>query len=192
MRIASALASISQNICVLQAATGLRRMRLALTVAAVVSGCAPTRTGATLDAIEAPRSGLARVVVLRDKAFPGFIDAGFQAYLDEAPMGALKTGTFVYRDIAVGPHKLFFARPLELFRASRQEFAAAPGQTYFFRLEMNDKGKWITASGMVAGVAGLLASSAVSAAADERGLFDFVPLDDAAAQTAMAEVRLAE
>jgi len=57
---------------------------------------------------------------------------------------------------------------------------------------MNDKGKWIAASGMVAGVAGLLASSAVSAAADERGLFDFVPLDDAAAQAAMAEVRLAE
>jgi hypothetical protein len=28
--------------------------------------------------------------------------------------------------------------------------------------------------------------------ADERGLFDLVPLDDAAAQAAMAEVRLAE
>jgi hypothetical protein len=47
---------------------------------------------------------------------------------------------------------------------------------------MNDRGKWIAASGMIAGVAGLLASSAVSAAADKRGLFDFVLLDDAAAQ----------
>jgi hypothetical protein len=192
MRIASALASISQIICVLQAATRLRRMRLALTVAAVVSGCAPTRTGATLDAIEAPRSGLARVVVLRDNAFPGFIDAGFQAYLDEAPMGDLKTGTFVYRDVPAGPHKLFFARPLEMFRGSRQEFSAAPGRSYYFRLELNDKGKWITASTMVAGMAGALASSAIGAAADDRGLFDFTQLDDATAQAAMAELRLAE
>jgi hypothetical protein len=35
-------------------------------------------------------------------------------------------------------------------------------------------------------VAGLLVSSAVSAAADERGLFDFIPLDEAAAQDGRA------
>jgi hypothetical protein len=107
-------------------------------------------------------------------------------------MGDLKTGTFVYRDLPVGSHKLFFARPLELFRGSQQEFSAAPGRTYFFRLDMNDKGKWIAASGVIAGVAGIVASSAVSAAADERGLFDFTPLDEAAAKAAMAELHLAE
>jgi hypothetical protein len=148
------------------------------------------RAGATLDAIAPPKSGVARVFVLRDKAFAGIIDTGFQAYLDEAPMGDLKTGTFVYRDVPAGPHKLFFARPLDMFRGSHQEFSAAPGGSYYFRLELNDKGKWITASTVVAGMAGALASSAVGAAADDRGLFDFTPLDDATARAAMAELRL--
>jgi hypothetical protein len=123
--------------------------------------------------------------------FPGFSIPDGRP-LDEAPTGDLKTGTFVYRDLPVGSHKLFFARPLELFRGSQQEFSAAPGRTYFFRLDMNDKGKWIAASGVIAGVAGIVASSAVSAAADERGLFDFTPLDEAAAKAAMAELHMAE
>jgi hypothetical protein len=165
---------------------------LALVAAAAIAGCAPMRTGATLDAIAPPKPGVARVFVLRDKSFGNIIDTGFQAYLDEAPMGDLKTGTFVYRDVPAGPHKLFFARPLEMFRGSRQEFSAAPGRSYYFRLELNDKGKWITASTMVAGMAGALASSAIGAAADDRGLFDFTQLDDATAQAAMAELRLAE
>jgi hypothetical protein len=122
-------------------------------VATAIAGCAPTRTGATLDAIAPPKPGVARVFVLRDKSFGNIIDTGFQAYLDEAPMGDLKTGTFVYRDVPAGPHKLFFARPLEMFRGSHQEFSAAPGRSYYFRLELNDKGKWIAASSVVAGMA---------------------------------------
>jgi hypothetical protein len=165
---------------------------LALVVATAIAGCAPTRTGATLDAIAPPKPGVARVFVLRDKSFGNIIDTGFQAYLDEAPMGDLKTGTFVYRDVPAGPHKLFFARPLEMFRGSHLEFSSAPGRSYYFRLELDDKGKWITASTVVAGMAGALASSAIGAAADDRGLFDFTPLDDATAQAAMAELRLAE
>ena len=171
---------------------GFCRLPLALVVATAAAGCAPTRTGATLDAIAPPKPGVARVFVLRDKSFGNIIDTGFQAYLDEAPMGDLKTGTFVYRDVPAGPHKLFFARPLEMFRGSHQEFSAAPGRSYYFRLELNDKGKWIAASSVVAGMAGALASSAIGAAADDRGQFDFTPLDETAAQTAMAELRLAQ
>jgi Protein of unknown function (DUF2846) len=137
-------------------------------------------------------SGVARVYVLRDKAFAAIVDTGFQAYLDEAPMGDLKTGTFVYRDVPAGPHKLYFSRPMEMYRGSHQEFSAAAGRTYYFRHEYNDKGKWITASTIVAGAAGALVSSAVSAAADDRGLFDLTPLDETAARAAMAELRLAE
>jgi hypothetical protein len=98
----------------------------------------------------------------------------------------------VYRDIPAGPHKLYFSRPMEMFRGSHQEFAATAGRTYYFRLEYNDKGKWISASTIVAGAAGALVSSAVSAAADDRGLFDFTALDETAARAAMAELRLAE
>jgi hypothetical protein len=52
---------------------------------------------------------------------------------------------------------------------------------------LNDKGKWITASTVVAGMAGALASSAIGAAADGRVLFE-APLDDATAQAAVAEL----
>jgi hypothetical protein len=79
-----------------------------------------------------------------------------------------------------------------LFRASQQEISVLPGRTYYFRFDMNEKGKWIEASGGVAGLTGMLVSSAVSAGADERGLFDFKPMDEATAQTAMTELRLAQ
>ena len=78
------------------------------------------------------------------------------------------------------------------FRESHQEFAAAAGRTYFSRLEMNAKGRLVMAASSQAGLAGLFISSAMSAAADERGLFDFTPLEDAAAREALADLRLAE
>ena len=178
---------------VLEAATRCWRMPFVLAVVAMVAGCmGPTRTGASLDALSAPKPGLARIVVLRDKAYPGMFDIGWKVYLDEAAMGDLKTGTFVYSDRPAGPHQLFFARPGDLSRGSQQSFSAAPGRTYFFRLDMNEKGRLVAASGGAVGEAGLLVSSAVSAAADERGLFDFIPLDEAAAQAAVAELRLAD
>jgi Protein of unknown function (DUF2846) len=192
MSVACGSASVGGVFLFLQAAKQFLRMPLVLAVVAGFAGCAPTRTGATLDALAAPKSGVARVFVLREKSFGQIFDAGFQAYLDEAPMGDLKTGTFVYRDVPPGQHKLFFARPLEMFRGSQQAFSAVSGRTYYFRLELNEKGKWITASSIVAGAAGALVSSAISAGADERGLFDFTPLDDATARAAMAELRLAE
>jgi hypothetical protein len=175
-----------------QAAREPWRTVLALAVVAVFAGCAPTRTGATLDALSAPKPGLARIFVLRDKAYPGIFDTGWQAYLDETPMGDLKTGTFVYLDRTAGPHRLYFARPGELYRASQQEISVLSGRTYYFRLHMNEKGQWIATSNAAAGLTGALLASAISAAADERGLFDFTPLDDAAAKAAMAELRLAE
>jgi Protein of unknown function (DUF2846) len=175
-----------------EAATKFWRLPLALVVVAAFAGCAPMRSGATLDAIAPLKPGLARVYVLRDRAFGGIFDTGWQAYLDEAPMGDLKTGTFVYVDRPPGQHRLYFARPGDLFRASQQEISVLPGRTYYFRLDMNEKGQWISSSGAVAGLTGMLVSSAISAGADERGLFDFTPLNEAAAQTAMAELRLAQ
>jgi hypothetical protein len=165
---------------------------LAVVVATSIAGCAPMRTGAKLDAIPPLKPGLARIFVLRERAFGGIFDTGWQAYLDEAPMGDLKTGMFVYLDRPPGSHRLYFARPGDLFRASQQEISVLPGRTYYFRLDMNEKGRWISSSGAVAGLTGMLVSSAISAGADERGLFDFTPLDEAAAQAAMYQLRLAE
>jgi Protein of unknown function (DUF2846) len=192
MGVACKSAGAGRFFLVLEAVMKFWRLPVALTVAAAVAGCAPMRTGATLDAIAPLKPGLARVFVLRDRAFGDIFDTGWQAYLDETPMGNLKTGMFVYLDRPPGPHRLYFARPGDLFRASQQEISVLPGRTYYFRLDMNEKAKWISSSGAVAGLTGMLVSSAISAAADDRGLFDFTPLDEAAAQTAMAELRLAQ
>lgn len=173
------------------------RMPLVLLAVTVVTGCAaPARTGATLDAltknIGTPKAGHARVFVLRDKAFAGIIDAGWNVHLDGQTMGDLKTGTFVYLDRPAGRHQLTFARGGDLAHVSRLDFDVAGGRSYYFRIELNDKGRMVAAGSSMGGVLPLLVTSAVAAAADDRGLFDFIPLDSATATQAMAELRLAD
>jgi Protein of unknown function (DUF2846) len=172
-------------------------MPLVLLALTVVTGCAaPARTGATLDAltknIGTPKAGHARLFVLRDKAFAGIIDAGWNVHLDGQTMGDLKTGTFVYLDRPAGRHQLTFARGGDLAHVSRLDFDVAGGRTYYFRIELNDKGRMVAAGSSMGGVLPLLVTSAVAAAADDRGLFDFIPLDSATATQAMAELRLAD
>ncbi len=187
----------TRGLCVLTTMPTCWRLLLACVVLTAVGGCTgPARTGATFNTltqtIKAPKTGHVRIVVLRDKAFPGIFDTGWQAQLDGAPMGDLKTGTFVYRDLPAGSHKLTFARAGDLSRESHYEFVAVSGRTYFFRLEMNEKGRLVMAASSQAGLAGLFISSAMSAAADERGMFDFTPLDDGPAGEALADLHLAE
>src|SRR5262245_12004476 len=172
------------------------KMALVCMAAALLAGCAtPARTGPSLlmlaKNIGSPKPGHARVVVLRRHEFATLFDVGWMVHIDQAPIGDLKTGTFVYRDVPAGTHKLTFARPGDLFRASHQEFAATSAATYFIRLEMNEKGRMVTGAGSQ-GLAGLFISSAIAAAVDERGLFDFVPLDEATAQQEIAQLRLAD
>lgn len=197
MREDVAAARPERGVSVVGAARRFWRIPLMLAVLVMMAGCAgPERTGANFDmltkTVGPPKAGQARIIVLRDKAFPGIFDVGWQVKLDGAPMGDLKTGTFVYRDRAPGSHQLTFERGGDFSRASHNTFTAAPGRTYFFRLEMNEKGKMIQASASVAGLAGMFISSAASAAADDRGLFDFTPLDEVLAREAMADLRLAE
>jgi hypothetical protein len=163
--------------------------------AVLSAGCAPTRTGATLDDLNkkvgGPAGGQTRVVVIRQKEMTMF-DTGWQVYLDGAVMGDLKTGTFVYRDRLAGPHKLMFARPGEFARASSRDFVASSGRTYVFRLEMNDKGNLVRGGGAAAGLAGMLITSAIAHSADERGLYDFTLLEGEFAKQALADIHLSE
>ena len=171
-------------------------MALAVIAAAMLAGCAgPARNGPSLlmlaKSVGSPKPGHTRIVVLRRQEFRNLFDVGWKVHIDEAPIGDLKTGTFVYRDVAAGQHKLTFARPGDFSRASHHTFTAASARTYFFRLEMNEKGRMVTGAGST-GLAGLFVSSAIAAAVDERGFFDFVPLDDATAHSEIASMRLAE
>jgi hypothetical protein len=169
---------------------------IALLAAALVAACAgPTRSGATLDELTqrmgGPKGGKARVVVFREKGFPGIFDSGWEARLDGIAMGDLKTGTFVYRDPPAGSHELTFERAGDFSRASHQTVVAASGRTYVYRLELNEKGRIVAAMGANAGLAGLFVSSAVAAAKDDRGFFDFILLEGDAARISMEDLRLA-
>jgi hypothetical protein len=192
MRVAGRPAGATRNFSVLNAALRWGSLFCALAFVVVFVGCAPTRTGPTLDAIPPLKPGLARVFLVRDKAFGGMFDAGWQAYLDETPMGDLKTGTFVYVDRPAGPHRLYFAEPGALARASQQEISLLAGRSYYFRLHLNEKGEYINRNAATGGLAGGLIASAISAAADERGLFDFTPLDEGTARMVMADLHLAQ
>jgi hypothetical protein len=164
-----------------------------LLLAAALCGCVTTAsTGPSLSelarSVGPPKAGQARIVVFRDKGVGGLVGGvGWDVNLDGQPMGSVKFGTFVYRDRPGGRHQLEllfdpFPRP------SRHAFDAVPGRTYVFRMELNDRGKTLHASGAVAGLAGFLVAGAISAASDDRGSYDFVPVDSAA----LADIGLAE
>jgi hypothetical protein len=193
----AAICAAARRLWTFDARVKFYRIPAAILVAILVTGCAaPTRTGATLDTltknIGAPKAGHARVFVMRDKAFPGIIDAGWNVQLDGQTMGDLKTGTFVYLDRPTGRHQLTFFRAGDLAHVSRLDFDVAAGRSYYFRIELNDKGRAVAAGSSQGGILPLLVTSAVTAAVDDRGLFDFIPLDDAGARQAMIELRLAD
>ena len=106
---------------------------VAVVVATAIAGCAPMRTGAKLDAIPPLKPGLSRIFVLRDRAYGGIFDTGWQAYLDEAPMGDLKTGTFVYLDRPPGlAPALFRTARRFVSRIPAGNFRAAGGAPTIF------------------------------------------------------------
>jgi len=160
----------------------------------MVSGCATTRDGASYSAfaqkVGLPRPGTARVVIMRDKGYAGLIDAAWVVRADDHPMTGLKTGTFVYRDVPAGHHQFSFVWS-DFPRPSRLDMDAVAGRTYYYRLQLNDKGALLRGGGS-AGVVGMLVTGAMAAAADDRGAYDFVPVDEATARQALTELALSE
>lgn len=160
----------------------------------LVAACGTARTGATFNDLNKKAGGpgsKSRVVILRDKDLL-MLDGAWQVYLDGTAMGDLKTGTFVYRDIAPGSHTLMFSVPGEFARASTQNISLGAGRTYVYRIDLNSKGRAVMASTMAAGLAGMLVSSAIAHSADERGFYKFVPLEGDARTTALADIHLSE
>jgi hypothetical protein len=73
-----------------------------LTAAVLLCGCETVRNGldysAMMQKVGPPRPGQSRIVVLREKAYAGIGDPGWDVKLDGGPMSDLKTGTYVYAD----------------------------------------------------------------------------------------------
>jgi hypothetical protein len=137
-----------------------------------------------------PKAGQARIVLLREKGYAGIADQGWDVKLDGGPLTDLKTGTYVYADRPAGRHQL--SASLNLFPGVTQyDLTAESGRTYFFLARPSDRAKTLNGMSAAGGVAGLLIGAAVTSNNSNPGPLDFFSLDDAAARSAMAELRLA-
>jgi Protein of unknown function (DUF2846) len=169
---------------------------VALSMAAVLlCGCETERNGldysAMMQKVGPPRAGLARIVVLREKAYAGLADQGWDVKLDGGPLSDLKTGTYVYADRPAGQHQL--SATAALFPGvSQYDISAHSGRTYFFLARPSERAKVLAGMSAGGGVAGLLVGAALTSGNSNPGPLDFFLLDETAARTTIAELRLAQ
>jgi hypothetical protein len=162
-------------------------------VVVLLLGCA-SRTGfdyaGVMQKVGPPRAGQARIVVLQEKA-SGLTATTCDVKLDDNPVGRLTTGTYVYADRPAGRHQLLATETL-FPGESKRDITTESGRTYFFLARTSDRHNAVMGMTMAGGLAGMLVGSAVTSGSDSPGPIDFLPLDEAAARTTIAELQLAE
>jgi Protein of unknown function (DUF2846) len=162
--------------------------------AALLFGCAGTREGLDFAAVSqmsgSPKSGQGRLVLLRETQVTGSMDGGYPVSLDGQPMGDLKTGTFLVRDVPAGRHELSVS-PWAFPGTTKQEISIASGRTYFYTANMSERGKALMV-GSMAGLAGLAVTAVATSGNDNAGPVDFVLLDEAAGRQMVSQLRQAQ
>jgi len=165
-----------------------------LMAAALLCGCETERNGLDYSAmtqkVGAPAAGRSRIVVLREKGYGGIADSGWDVKLDGGPMADLKTGTYVYLDRPAGQHQLS-ATAAMFPGVSQREFPTQNGRTYFFLARPSERSKVLGGSPITENKTGLLVGAALTSNNDNPGPLDFFPLEESAARTTIAELRLA-
>ncbi|WP_061028044.1 hypothetical protein [Bradyrhizobium sp. CCH5-F6] len=165
-----------------------------LIAAAALCGCQTERRGldyaTAMQRIGPPKAGHARIVVFREKGFGGVADAGWEFALDGAVLKGLKTGTYLYVDRPAGPHQFFAAEP-GFPGETRQDISVQSGRTYFYLARNSDRKNAVIANAST-GLLGYGLTLAMTAAYKNPGPVDFSPVDEAAARTTVAELKLAE
>jgi hypothetical protein len=104
---------------------------------------------------------------------------------------AAETGTYIYADRPAGRHQLL-ATEAFFPGDSKQELKTEPGRTYFLLARTSARHDAVTGMSVMGGIAGAVVGSVATAGSENAGPVDFVPLDEAAARTVMAELQLAE
>jgi|SRR5579872_1487316 len=171
----------------------MRRL-VVLAAALLLLGCETERHGLDysemMHKIGPPAPGRSRIVVLREKGYAGIADSGWDVRLDGGPMADLKTGTYVYLDRPPGQHQI--SASAALFPGVTQvNVSTQSGRTYFFLARPSERAKVLGGMSAGGGIAGLLVGAALTSNNANPGPLDFFPLDDEAARTTIAELRLA-
>lgn len=163
--------------------------------AALLCGCETTaRSGLDyseiLRKVGPPKAGQARIVVLREKGYGGLADGALGFSLDGAPLTGLKTGTYLYADRQAGQHQ-FVAEEAGFPGVTRVDFSARSGETLFFVARMSERKSAVIANAST-GLLGYGLTLAMTSGYKNQGPMDFMALDETAARTTIAELRLAE
>ena len=166
-----------------------------LTIAALLTSCVTERTGADyarlIQKVGPPRPGQSRIVVLREKAYSGLADPGWDVKLDGVPMSDLKTGTYAYADRPAGQHQL--SATASLFPGvGQRDMSTQSGRTYFFLARTSERARVLDGMAAAGGLGGLLVGVAVTSGNSNPGPLDFFPLEESAARTTIADLRLAQ
>jgi hypothetical protein len=138
-----------------------------------------------------PKAGYGRIVVFREKAYAGLIEQGWDIKLDGEPMNELKTGTFAYMDRPPGHHQLLSTEAM-FPGVTKRDVTVAAGRTYFFLARMSERAQKLHTATAAGGLTGLLVMSAVTSSDDNPGPLDLLPLEDGAARTILADLKLSD
>lgn len=136
-----------------------------------------------------PKAGHARLVMLREQSI-SIVDADFRFELDGTPVPGLKNGTFVRADRPAGQHRLTASEP-GFPGVTEIDISVQSGRTYFYVVRFSDRKNTYIATASQ-GLLGLALTTVITAAYKNPGPLDFVPLDEAAARTTIAQLRLGE
>ena len=161
-------------------------------LALVLSGCASQRTGTDYLAISQkmgpPRPGQSRIVVMSVKTLVG---AGCDLSVDGNEVGKVKPGTYIYADRPAGRHLLLATQTL-FPGDTKRDITTESGRTYFFQIKNSDRTNAMVGFTMLGGLVGMGIAAAATSGNENPGPVDFIPLDEAAAQTTLESLQLSD
>jgi hypothetical protein len=161
--------------------------------ALLLCSCQTDRTGldyaAMSQKVGPPKPGHGRLVMLREKS-PTLVDSDWPFELDGEPVRGLKAGTYVYLDRPAGKHK-FTASEAGFPGVTEQEIAIQSGRTDFYVVRFSTRKNTYIATASQ-GLLGLALTTVITAGYKNPGPLDFLVLEEGAARTTIAELRLAE
>ena len=161
-------------------------------LALVLSGCASQRTGTDYLAISQkmgpPRPGQSRIVVMSVKTLVG---AGCDLSVDGNEVGKVKPGTYIYADRPAGRHLLLATQTL-FPGDTKRDITTESGRTYFFQIKNSDRTNAMVGFTMLGGLVGMGIAAAATSGNENPGPVDFIPLDEATAQTTLESLQLSD
>jgi hypothetical protein len=161
-------------------------------LALVLSGCASQRMGTDYLTISQkmgpPRPGQSRIVVMSVKTLVG---AGCDLSVDGNEVGKVKPGTYIYADRPAGRHLLLATQTL-FPGDTKRDITTESGRTYFFQIKNSDRTNAMVGFTMLGGLVGMGVAAAATSGNENPGPVDFIPLDEAAAQTTLESLQLSD